>query len=116
MTQYCFEFIPSPSPETEETRKWVENHNQQVLATERTPSFPSTSLLSAIDIKDTQANAIYLLRSILGKNLRKSLNNRSFPAKKSFIEALQAEISIKKTNQNSALTVRQTFLKNHVQL
>ncbi|MBM3468390.1 MAG: hypothetical protein FJX71_03040 [Alphaproteobacteria bacterium] len=110
MSQNSFDFDLKPDPHTQETQKWVERHNQQVLAAEKTPAIPPGSLLAALDGKEAKANAVYLLRGLQGMCLRKSGQpHASFRAK--FLHALQGEMSLKTTTQDLALIVRHTLLK-----
>jgi hypothetical protein len=114
MTQTSFDFLLQPSPEAKEIQKWVEHHNQQVIAQTHSASKPPGSLLSAINEGEAASNAVYLLRGVLGQQLRKSMGSSSLFLKKSFLQALKGEITLKKTNQDTALIVRDIMIKVQV--
>lgn len=116
MTQHHFDFLPPPDTASKEIQKWVEQHNQQVIAAARTASSVPGSLLSALDAREAKANAVYLLRSVLGQQLRRSLGaggTSSFLLRKGFLQALKAEINVKKTSQDPAPTVRHVLVRTH---
>lgn len=113
MTQSSFDFAPLANKEAEETQKWVDQHNQQVIKLAQTSFIPPGSLLGALDATEAKTNAVYLLRGVLGQTLRKSMGPNTLSFKKGFLQSLKAEMSIKKTSRNSALTLRDILIKTH---
>lgn len=111
MTQTSFDFATQPNQEAKEIQKWVEHHNQQINAQANTLSTPPGSFLSAINRGDTKLNAVYLLRGVLGQQLRKSMGSNSINLKKGFLQGLKAEMLIKKTNRDTAQIVRDILIK-----
>jgi hypothetical protein len=111
MTQYSFDFAPPPTQEAQEIEKWVEKHNQQVIAAARTPTFPPGSLASALDARETKANAVYMLRGILSQLLRGSAGIGPSPSKGGFVKALRGEIVLKNANQDPAFIVRNLLIR-----
>jgi hypothetical protein len=111
MTQSSFDFAQTPNLEAQEIQKWVEKHNHEVISAARAPTAPPGSLLGAIDSADAKANAVYLLRGVLGQILRKSMGAGPSPFKRAFLQTLRAEISVKKTSQDPALILRDILLK-----
>jgi hypothetical protein len=114
MTQASFDFISQPNREAKEIQKWVEYHNQQVIAQASTSSAPPGSLLGAINGGEAKSNAVYLLRGVLGQQLRKSMGSSSLSLKKGFVQALKGEITLKKTNQDTAQIVRDILIKMQI--
>lgn len=114
MTQNSFDFISQPNQEAKEIQKWVERHNQQVIAQASTPSTPPGSLLGAIHGGEAKSNAVYLLRGVLGQQLRKSMGSTSLNLKKGFLQALKGEMTLKKTNQDSAQILRNILVKTQI--
>jgi hypothetical protein len=113
MSQTSFDFAPKPNEEAKEIQLWVERHNQQVMAAARSSSLPPGSLLSALDGTEAKANAVYLLRGVLGNNLRKSMGSGQLSPKSGFLQALRGEIAVKKSTQDPALTIRNILIKAH---
>lgn len=111
MTQNSFDFLLQPSQEAKETQKWMEHHNQQVAAQAHTSSVPPGSLLGAINGGEAKSNAVYLLRGVLNQQLRKSMGSKSSSLKRGFLQALRGEMSVKRTNQDPAYTVRDILIK-----
>jgi|GEM_PF-2338857 len=114
MTQTSFDFMSQPSQEAKEIQKWMENHNQQVIAQASTISTPPGSLLGALNGSEAKSNAVYLLRGVLGHQLRKSMGSSSFTLKKTFLQALKGEIVVKKTSQDIAQTIRNVLIKMQI--
>lgn len=114
MTQTSFDFLLQPNQEAKEIQKWVEHHNQQVIAQVSSTSKPPGSLLSAINGGEATSNAVYLLRGVLGQQLRKSMGSSSSFLKKGFLQALNGEITLKKTNQDTAQIVRDILIKMQI--
>ena len=114
MTQTSFDFVLQPSQEAKEIQKWVEHHNQQVVAQAHTSSTPPGSLLGAIHGGEAKSNAVYLLRGVLGQHLRRSMGSRSLFLKKAFLQALMGEMSVKRTNQDPTHTVRDVLIKMQI--
>ena len=110
MTQYSFDFAPSPTQEAQEIEKWVEKHNQQVMAAARAPTFPPGSLLGALDAREAKANAVYMLRGILSQHLKRSAGSSGPPSKKGFLKALRGEIVLKNSSQDPAFIVRNLLI------
>jgi len=113
MTQQNFNFIPHRDENDQETKRWMEHHNQQVIAASRSPNISPGSLLSALDKNDAKANSVYLLRTVLGQCLRKSMVPGAVPFKQGFMQALRGEMSIKTSSQNSTYTIRNVLVKTH---
>jgi hypothetical protein len=113
MTQSSFDFASPPNKEAEEIQKWVEKHNQQIIRSAHVSSVPPGSLLGAIDGAEARANTVYLLRGVMGQILRKSIGSGPVSFKKGFLQSLRAEMSIKKSSRNSALTLRDILIKMH---
>ena len=114
MTQTSFDFVSQPNQEVKEIQKWVERHNQQVIAQASSSSTPPGSLLSAINGGEAKSNAVYLLRSVLGQQLRKSMSSSSLNLKKGFVQTLKREIALKKTNQDIVQIVRDILIKMQI--
>jgi hypothetical protein len=114
MTQTHFDFVSQPNQEAKEIQKWVERHNQQVIAQASIPSTPPGSLLGAINEAEAKSNAVYLLRGVLGQQLRKSMGSSSSSLKKGFLQALKGEITLKKSNQDTAQIVRDILIKMQI--
>ena len=111
MTQSSFDFLLQPTQEAKEIQKWVEHHNQQVMAQLHTTSKPPGSLLSAINEREATSNAVYLLRGVLSQQLRKSMGSSSLFLKKSFLQALKGEMTLKKSNLDTAQIIRDILIK-----
>lgn len=114
MTQTSFDFILQQSQEAKEIQKWMEHHNQQIAAQAHTSTTPPGSLLGAINGGEAKSNAVYLLRGVLSQQLRRSMGSKSLFLKKGFLQALKGEMSVKKTNQDPAYTVRDVLIKMQV--
>ena len=112
MTQHSFDFASKPNQEAKDIQEWVEKHNQKVIMAARVPSLPPGSLLGAIDRGEAKANAVYFLRGVLSQYLRKSMGPGE-TAKAAFLQALRAEISVKKTTEDAAFTLRDILIKTH---
>lgn len=113
MTQHSFDFINPASENNKEIQRWVDQHNQQVIAASQSPNVSPGTLLSALDSHEAKANSVYLLRTILGQTLRKSLVPGIIPFKRGFVQALRGEISIKKSSQDPTYIIRNILIKLH---
>lgn len=113
MTQQSFDFTPQPNESDTEIRKWVEHHNQQVIVASQNVNVSPGSLLSALGSGEARANAVYLLRTVLGQHLRKSMVPGIVPFKRGFLQALRGEMTIKKTSQDPTYTIRNILIKMH---
>lgn len=113
MTQQRFDFAPPPHEEAKDIQKWVEQHNQQAIIASQIPNTSPGSLLSALDKGEAKANAVYLLRGILGQCLRRAIPLEASSFKKGFLQALRGEMAIKKTNQDPTLILRDILIKIH---
>lgn len=111
MTQYHFDFPLKSDEEAKEIQKWVEQHNQQVIRTARTSSIPPGSLLGALDRREAKSSVVYLLRSVLSQYLRKSTGSGLLSFKKGFLQALRAEMAVKKTARDPAFMLRHILIK-----
>lgn len=114
MTQITFDFLSPETQGTEKTQeiqKWVNQHNQKVIASAQVPSASFGSLLSALQEKEVAANSVYMVRGLLGQQMRKSISSGSFDSKKMFLQTLKAEMCIKKTNRDPILILRDVLIK-----
>lgn len=113
MTQQSFDFAAPSNENAKEIQRWVEQHNQQVMVASGVPNISPGSLLSALDGNEARVNSVYLLRTVLGQCLRKSMVPGVVPFKRGFMQALRGEISIKKSSQDPTLTIRNILVKIH---
>jgi hypothetical protein len=113
MTQQSFDFETHTDENDKEIQRWVEQHNQQVMLASGTPKISPGSLLSALDGSEAKANSVYLLRTVLGQCLRKSMVPGVVPFKRAFMQALLGEISVKKSSQDPCFTIRNILVKTH---
>ena len=111
MTQHSFDFALQPRENDQEIQKLMEKHNQQVLIAARTSTISSGSLMSALDRSEAKSNAVYLLRGALGQILRKSMGSGMHPSKRGFLKAIRAEMTMKKSPQDPAFTLRDILMK-----
>ena len=114
MTQQSLDFAPILREHDQEIHTWVNQHNQKVAAAARTATHTSGSLLVALDASDAKQNAVYLLRGVLGQVLRKSMGAPASPSKRLFLKALRAEISMKRSSQDSVFTLRDVLMKTNI--
>jgi hypothetical protein len=113
MTQHSFDFTTQINEKDKEIQRWVEQHNQQVVAAAQMPQVSPGTLLSALDGNEAKANSVYMMRTVLGQCLRKSLVPGVIPFKRRFIQVLRGEITIKKSSQDPAFAIRNVLVKLH---
>jgi hypothetical protein len=111
MTQHSFDFTPPPKENAKEIQNWVDQHNHQVMGAAQTTSASLGSLLSALNGSEAKANAVYLIRGVLGQILRKNSGPGAHVFRRGFMLALRAEIKMKKSSQDPALALRDVLIK-----
>jgi hypothetical protein len=117
MTQNSFEFFDNADSHARNTQKEMQEeiarHNRNVIAQAIAPVPPSGSLVTGLDNVATKLNAVYILRGILARQMQRGMTSpQAGDSRKKFIKSLKAEIKIKKSGQDVAVTVRNALIHN----